>query len=282
MAFDPTLLEIGSLYTRPQLAQIWGYAGHQAISRGVFTPAGGGHIILFVTREKQKSLTQYDDYLNADSLHWEGEAGHGSDLRIARAHERGEEVHLFYRDIHHTPFQYYGQVLPTRFSQRIGKPSEFTFQLTHDLGAADDIARRAVELEGLTATEREAVVKARIGQGRFREDLFLVWKGCAVTDVRRPDLLRASHIKPWRWSSNSERIDSHNGLLLLPHYDHLFDRGYITFDESGALRASPAILKLPPQRLGIDPSARLRRLEPEHIPFLEYHHDNVFLRSDST
>src|SRR5690606_18710610 len=105
-----------------------------------------------------------------------------------------------------------------------------------------------------------------------------LWAGCAVTDVRLPELLRASHIKPWRWCTNSERLDPYNGLLLLPHYDHLFDRGYISFDDSGAILMSPAIRKLPPARVGIDAKARLRHVETPHIPFLEYHYREVFLR----
>lgn len=278
MSFIPSDLEVGAQYTRPQLAAMWGYERHNAIARGVFTPSGGGYIILFVTREKQDSLTQYQDYMNGDRLHWEGEIGHGSDLRIARAHENGEEVHLFYRDIHHTPFTYFGQILLTWFGERRDRPSEFTFQLTHDLGPADDISRRAEELDRLGATEREAVVKARMGQGRFREDLLQYWEGCAVTDIRRPDLLRASHIKPWRWCSNQERLDPHNGLLLLPQYDHLFDRGYITFDDSGTLVVSPAIRAVPSTQLGINHQSRLRRVESQHLPFLEYHFRQVFVR----
>lgn len=277
MGFDPSALEIGAHYTRPYLSQLWGYASHVAISRGVVTPAGGGYIILFVTRDKQRSSTQYRDFLNGDSLHWEGEQRHGSDIRISHAHENGEEVHLFYRDIHHTPFTYFGQVFPTHFRSKRYQPSEFVFQLSHDLGPADDIARRGRELAELPPTEREAVVKARVGQGRFREDLLQIWHGCAITDIRRPDLLRASHIKPWRWSTNLERLDPHNGLLLLPHYDHLFDRGYITFDKAGSLVTSPAIKKLPLSRLGIDSKAQLRRLDAEHVVFLDFHLENVFL-----
>ena len=277
MAFDPRALEIGAHYTRPQLARKWGYATHAAIARGVVTPAGSGYIILFVTREKQNGMTRYRDFMSGDALYWEGEKRHGSDHRITRAHENGEEVHLFYRDIHHTPFTYYGQIRPTTFRAHRDQPSEFVFQLTHDLGPADDIETRDDELQRLSETERDAVVKARRGQGRFREDLFSFWQGCAVTNVRHPDLLRASHIKPWRSSSNAERLDQHNGLLLLPHYDHLFDRGYITFDDTGRMLRSTAILTLPPSRLGIDPDARLRKLTDEHVGFLNYHYANVFL-----
>ena len=47
------------------------------------------------------------------------------------------------------------------------------------------------------ATEVERLRKERIGQDIFREALMLFWDGaCAVTGVRHPRLLRASHIVP--------------------------------------------------------------------------------------
>lgn len=277
MPFREEVLELGRLYTRPQLAKLWGYRSFHAISRGVVTPRDDDVIILFVTREKQASFTQYRDFLNGDRLHWEGEKAHGSDDRIARAHEKGEDIHLFYRDVHHTPFRYHGRVLLTRFRRRNNEPSSFVFQLVHDLGPADDIAVHQPELEVVEATERDALIKARVGQGDFRESLLELWKGCAITGITRADLLRASHIKPWRYSTNTERLNRFNGLLLLPQYDHLFDRGYITFDDQGELEPSPAIASLPADRLGIDFSARISRIEDEHLSFLEYHRAEVFL-----
>lgn len=216
MRFDPAGLELGRLYTRPELARMWGYKAHNAIGKGVVTRADVPYIVLFVTREKQAALTQYVDFLNGDMLHWEGEKGHGYDKRIARAHEHGDEIHLFYRDIHHTPFWYHGQVLLTSFRQRSAQPSTFTFQLVHDLGPTDDIESHTPELMKATPTERERLVQARLGQGQFRDALLKYWEGCAVTGIERPDLLRASHIKPWRSSTNEERLARHNGLLLLP------------------------------------------------------------------
>ena len=278
MAFDPKALELGGLYTRPELALMWGYASHEAISRGVVTPAGGKYIILFVTRQKQVSLTQYRDFIGGDCLHWEGEKAHRTDSRIARARNYGEEIHLFYRDIHHTRFRYHGEIRVTWFVKRTRGPSRFVFRMEHDLGPEDDLARRSDQLSELGPTEYAAVVRARRGQGQFRDDLFDLWGGCAVSGVDRPDLLRASHIKPWRSSSNTDRLNRFNGLLLLPHYDHLFDRGYITFDGEGRIEASPAIINLPPERLGIEMCARLRKVAAEHAPFLEYHRREVFLK----
>jgi hypothetical protein len=230
-----------------------------------------------VTRQKQQSLIQYQDFISGDFLHWEGEAGHGSDDRIARAHARGEEIHLFYRDIHHTPFRYYGPLEILRFLPRSTGPSQFVFRVLHDLSPEDDIASHAQELAQVDRTERDLLVRARVGQGRFRDDLLELWSGCAVTGITVPELVKASHIKPWRVSSNSERLDRFNGLLLVPQYDHLFDRGYITFDDRGHLHASPAIVTLPARLLGIEMNARLQKVAREHLPYLKYHRHEVFL-----
>ena len=277
MSFDPRRLTLGRLYTRPELAELWGYKRFEAISKGVVTPAGGGSIILFVTRQKQESLTQYQDFLSGDYLHWEGEKGHRTDDRIAYAHENGEEIHLFYRDIHHTPFRYHGELRIREFARHTSRPSEFRFELLHDMSAQDDLTLHESELVGLPETERLTITKARLGQGVFRELLLTRWGGCAVTDIRVPELLRASHIKPWRSSTNDERVSPDNGLLLLPQYDHLFDRGYITFANSGEMIASPALSALPHDRLGIAPNAKVRSLSASHYPFLDYHRDEVFL-----
>lgn len=277
MPFDKRILQLGRLYTRPQLADMWGYESFHAIARGVVTPRGGNCILLFVTREKQETLTQYQDFISGDRLHWEGEKRHRTDDRIARAHENGEEIHLFYRDVHHTPFRYHGQVLIDTFIRRRSEPSQFVFTLVHDLSPEDDIGCHLGELQDIDETERDALVRARRGQGRFREELLELWRGCAVTGVDRPDLLRASHIKPWRYSTNRERLSRFNGLLLLPQYDHLFDRGYITFDAAGRLEPSPAISSLPPQHLGVDMKARMKRIDGEHLAFLEFHRAEVFI-----
>ena len=69
----------------------------------------------------------------------------------------------------------------------------------------------------------------------YKSRVELLEEGCRVTGVRRPQHLVASHIKPWRDSTDAEKLDGHNGLLLSPHVDHLFDRAYISFSDSGKL-----------------------------------------------
>ncbi len=130
----------------------------------------------------------------------------------------------------------------------------------------------------LPETERETIIKARIGQGIFRKRLLEMWDGCAVTGVKLPDVLRASHIKPWRDSTNAERTNPYNGLLLLPQYDHLFDKKLISFEDDGQIVKSPVLDRIPLNRLGINESDRLRALSNEHLPFLEYHRESMFVR----
>lgn len=131
----------------------------------------------------------------------------------------------------------------------------------------------------LDETERETLVQARRGQGRFRQNVFVVEKCCRVTKVYRPEHLRASHTKPWRESSNDERLDGENGLLLTPSIDHLFDRGFITFDETGELLISPAAHRDSVARMGVDPESRhnVGRFTSGQRRYLAHHRDHVFL-----
>jgi 5-methylcytosine-specific restriction protein A len=69
-------------------------------------------------------------------------------------------------------------------------------------------------------------------------------KQCRLTGITDLRFLRASHIKPWsKCADGSERVDGSNGLLLSPHADFLFDRGWITFEDDGALICSDHLPK---------------------------------------
>ena len=275
---DFSTIQIGRKYDRPWLSKEWGFRGYEAISRGVFCPRGGGQIILFVTRIKQDSLEQYNDYISGEYLFWEGEKGHGNDQRIADSTKSGEEIHLFYREIHHSAFEYKGLVTVTGVGFVPNRPTKFVFHLNHDQSAQDDITTHQSEIKSLPETERQSIIKARIGQGIFRQQLLEMWEGCAVTDVRLPNVLRASHIKPWRFSTNAERLNPYNGLLLLPQYDQLFDKGLISFDDRGGIVTSPVLENIEPAKIGINPNDRLRSLSTPHQGFLEYHRAEVFVR----
>ena len=84
-----------------------------------------------------------------------------------------------------------------------------------------------------SSTERDALTKARLGQGLFRHRVSELEPACRVTGLARQEFLVASHIKPWRSCDNSERLSGSNGLLLSPHVDKLFDRHWISFASGG-------------------------------------------------
>lgn len=128
----------------------------------------------------------------------------------------------------------------------------------------------------LTDTERAALIKARIGQGEYRDALLAYWGGCAVTDCTVPALLRASHIKPWREASAAERLDPYNGLLLTPNLDLAFDQGLISFDDNGQIRLSGDLDPDSARALNLNSQLRLRQLESRHRDYLAWHREYLF------
>lgn len=94
-----------------------------------------------------------------------------------------------------------------------------------------------------TTTEAERLVVQRIGQDIFRSGLIDYWQGrCPLTGIADMALLRASHIIPWKaCTSDAERLDVHNGLLLSALWDAAFDRGLVTFDDEGQPQFSPSL-----------------------------------------
>jgi putative restriction endonuclease len=101
------------------------------------------------------------------------------------------------------------------------------------------------------------------------------WGGaCAVTGIALPDVLRASHAKPWaECDSDAERLDVFNGFLLTANLDALFDRFLISFNEAGELMASNQLPESTIEKLGLDRALYLRWLAKEHLPYLQFHHE---------
>jgi hypothetical protein len=144
---------------------------------------------------------------------------------------------------------------------------------------ADDVA----EEELLQRTDLEPgrkldLLKARRGQGVYRANLEKLEGACRLTGLLDRRHLRAIHIKPWHTSSDAEKLDGCNGLLLSPHLEHLFCRGYISFSDSGELLVSrylnPAVL----DKWGLQLPRYVDAFRPGQCRYLDYHRQEVFER----
>ncbi|MBM7118366.1 HNH endonuclease [Archangium primigenium] len=142
----------------------------------------------------------------------------------------------------------------------------------------EQIERQIRTQATLPETVRESLVKARIGQGVFRENVSKVEKACRLTGVRRLGFLIASHIKPWRDSDNQERLDGNNGLLLTPNIDFLFDRGYISFEDNGNLLVSQAISRDILRAMGVntDEPSNVGTFNSAQQKYLLFHRTEIF------
>lgn len=127
-------------------------------------------------------------------------------------------------------------------------------------------------------TEVERLVVQRIGQGIFRDRLLDYWEGrCAITGLAVPELLRASHIKPWAvCATDTERLDVFNGLLLAPHLDAAFDLGFITVADDGAVVVSALLRAEDRHLLGLDAALRVSSIAGGHRAFLPWHREHQF------
>ena len=130
-------------------------------------------------------------------------------------------------------------------------------------------------------TTRQAVVMARRGQGLFKQNVQRIERACRLTKVDQVEHLRASHCKPWRDSSNAERLDGENGLLLTPDADHLFDRGFISFEDDGRILVSPVAHRESLRKMGLEEVLRgnVGGFTEGQKSYLSFHRESVFLEA---
>lgn len=124
-------------------------------------------------------------------------------------------------------------------------------------------------------TEREQLIRARIGQGRFRTEVIALWGTCCVTNCEAAALLVASHIVPWREGTNFERLDPFNGLLLSPTLDRLFDKHLISFEGDGGIIVSNRLSASDIHALGVDRRSKLRTLHSQQQAYMTRHRDRL-------
>lgn len=149
-------------------------------------------------------------------------------------------------------------------------PTPYIAAPSIDSNLLDDI--RSIEAdESIPETQKLQLAKARIGQGLFRTRVILLDSTCRVTGVSDARLLIAGHIKPWRESSNAERINGFNGIMLSPHVDALFDEQLISFEDDGRMHVHKSLPLDVLERWSIDPAKRVEGFRSEQSEFLAHH-----------
>jgi 5-methylcytosine-specific restriction enzyme A len=121
-------------------------------------------------------------------------------------------------------------------------------------------------------TERRGLVTSRVGQGAYRKSILYRWEfKCAVTEYSKNEILIASHILPWKDANNDERLDVDNGILLSPNYDALFDQHLISFENTGKIILSDALLKTNYDVLGVTGKEKIKNFHSGNHLYLEGH-----------
>ncbi len=158
--------------------------------------------------------------------------------------------------------------------------TEFSYPLDRAPGheVLDDIHDVESD-ESIPATQRIQLSKARIGQGLFRKRVMLLDAVCRVTGVSDERVLIASHIKPWRSASNAERLDGHNGVLLSPHVDALFDQHLITFENDGRMRSHPGLSTDVLDRWALHKDIKVEKFRSEQHEYLAHHRASFAART---
>jgi len=142
-----------------------------------------------------------------------------------------------------------------------------------EIAEVDEIIMRT----DIGPTQKTQIINSRRGQGVFKAQVRQIERVCRVTKVANPRHLIASHIKPWKKSNDAEKISGYNGLLLAPHIDHLFDKGFISFEGNGNLILSSQLDSSVLDKWRIDKNINVGSFRNEQEQFLEYHRDVVLV-----
>ena len=99
---------------------------------------------------------------------------------------------------------------------------------------------------------------------------------CQLCSIDILNLLVTSHIKDYKKSSRDEKYNTNNVLLLCAIHDKLFDRGFITFNDTGSIMISKQLKGVGYfNLLNIDTDSKIK-MNRERIECMEWHRNNKF------
>ncbi len=152
--------------------------------------------------------------------------------------------------------------------------------LTYDLKDLPKVEEPLVKYTIPDITERKGLITTRVGQGVYRKSIVNRWEGqCAVTGFNDLRILIASHIHPWKESDNQQRLDIHNGILLSPTYDALFDKNLISFEHNGKIVLSDSIEFSAYEKIGVTGKEQIKGFNSDNHFYLAKHQELLLKRS---
>mgnify|MGYP006089873669 FL=1 len=303
-------LELGNKYSKKELAALLGEDGLLTVREGVFSCKNSGSYFLFVDLEKEgkEDRFHFKDYFEGDYYHWDSQTTQHINSPKIRSLVNGDlDIYLFVRINQKVkgqtqPFVYCGRVTYLEHDPDTEKPVHIIFQnIDYDDFTKNEeltdiylwkpekvgmISGATITKKGIvsskrktsytkpTKTERKGLVTSRVGQGYFRNLLIERFDNkCAVTKSSIVSILVASHIVPWSESTEEERLDVDNGILLSPLYDALFDKHLISFTDNGSIIISSKISH-EIKNLNINTDVKIT-VEDGMKPFLSRHRDRL-------
>jgi len=300
-------LKIGHGYNKKELATIINEPKAAGLQTGLLYCDNQNSTFLFVTLDKNKKEEQlhYNDYFDGDYFEWDSQNRQYFDNeRIQSIYTNKVNVYLMARISDKfkgktQPFIYCGELKYFSHDKSSKNPVHITFSCTDfqfeypndelkllynwkpgDVGRQIDFKpnykkpvnpKRKTNYKKPTSTERNGLVTSRVGQGYYRQQVLEKWNyTCAVTNCNISKVLIASHIVPWKDSTEEERLDPENGILLSPNYDSLFDKHLITFSDKGTIIFSKTLNTEEIMKLGVNTNAKIE-VNIEMLPFLKRH-----------
>lgn len=253
--------------------------------------------MLFLHLEKDKySVQEYEDQLVGSVLFWSGQ----NRIKSVEKHliDNTRDTFVFIQKARKNPLVYYGRAYPLRMQihWELDVPSHIAFDLyeyaklldakpetefSWSVEAAERPHSGIYVPDSVERTEIVRLQKIRTAQTQYRRQSLELWNNrCAVTSVDNTGWLIASHIKPWHESTDIEKVDPYNSLILTPNYDKLFDRGVISFSPKTGKIILPETQSRDMwnnlNRMHIDEDVSLNALPENTIKYLEYHNNYVF------
>lgn len=299
-------LVVGRSYTKRDIARILDNPNISKIREGIYHH-DNETTLLFVDLEKKGRVDRlhYNDFFEGEYFHWDSQTTQHIKSPKIREIVTGVRIpNLFVRvnqklKSKTQPFIYCGRLKYEEYDPESSKPVHIVFQNIDYIDGTlnpellDIYSWKPGKIGGSTntklskkghvsekrkkayappkKTEREGLVTSRVGQGYYRQQIIEKWGGeCPVTGCNIRQVLIASHIVPWSESSNEERLDVENGILLSPDIDALFDKHLITFDDEGLMLISPSIDKNDLINLGIPTGVKIP-VNHEMKPYLKRH-----------